>query len=792
MNEGRPAPRDSGVYDAFISYSHAVDNKLAPALQRGLQRFAKTWYRVRALRIFRDETGLSANPHLWSSIVQALDSSEHFVLLASPDAAQSPWVAREVEHWCTAKSSERMLIALTEGEVHWDPAAGDFDWQRTTALPDVLRGRFAEEPRWIDLRWARTETDLSLSHPAFRDAVAEIAAPLHGRPKEELASEEVRQHRRTVRIARSAAALLVVLTAASIAAGLLALDARDQARQQLAVAQSSALAGQANADYTSQLDRGLLLALEAYRISPTAQARASLVQGLEDSAGVVRFLHLPGAVDSIAFSPSGRTLAVGVHALPYRVERFSVASGRQVGRPLLDHYGPDSLAFSPDGKDLAADDCSGVALRFDLATAKPVGHALLLRLPSCAVQGLAFAAGGRQLIASDSFGNVFRWDIASGRPLSTVNGRNYSDPNAEGAAISPDRREIATGGRQLTVWRPGGGVVGSPLNSYAGGGPLITSAAFAPRGGDVAAGTFVGTVLRWNPTAGRFAGPPLGGFVDPAAVTSSVAFSPDGRLVAAGDSSGTVTIFDVARSLLGSRTAPALTIPVSSQSCFSRSRNRTVSVVGCDRCGVPTECLYAYAPGRHMVAVGDITGNVKLYDVRTRQAVARLAVARTASGYSSIDALSFSPDGRTLAAMSASVGASRSEALWNAFGNNPVTDTLGTLYSKSLVRAGSQSVTLWDVSSGTQLGSPLDAAAGLGRAVRFGADGHSLTAYASRYRSGTRWPGGTVTWRPLPLGGGIDAIRARICSVAGRNLTLTEWREFVPGRAYRKLCPQWP
>jgi hypothetical protein len=37
-------------YDAFISYSHALDGKLAPTLQRELERFAKPWNRGRALR----------------------------------------------------------------------------------------------------------------------------------------------------------------------------------------------------------------------------------------------------------------------------------------------------------------------------------------------------------------------------------------------------------------------------------------------------------------------------------------------------------------------------------------------------------------------------------------------------------------------------------------------------------------------------------------------------------------------------------------------------------------------
>ena len=72
------------AYDTFISYSHSADGKLAPAVQTGLQRLARPWWRLRALRIFRDETGLSVNPHLWGSIAGALDESKWFVLLASP------------------------------------------------------------------------------------------------------------------------------------------------------------------------------------------------------------------------------------------------------------------------------------------------------------------------------------------------------------------------------------------------------------------------------------------------------------------------------------------------------------------------------------------------------------------------------------------------------------------------------------------------------------------------------------------------------------------------------------
>src|SRR3954468_14796270 len=115
-------------YKAFISYSHAADDQLAPALQSALHKFAKPFYRLRAIRIFRDKTSLHLTPELWPMIQAALQQSEYFILLASPDAAQSHWVQMEVGEWLKLKngSVERLLIVQTEGEIGWDDAANDF------------------------------------------------------------------------------------------------------------------------------------------------------------------------------------------------------------------------------------------------------------------------------------------------------------------------------------------------------------------------------------------------------------------------------------------------------------------------------------------------------------------------------------------------------------------------------------------------------------------------------------------------------------------------------------------
>ena len=138
-----------------------------------------------------------------------------------------------------------MLIVLTDGELVWDGTARDFDWKQTTALSSDLREKFEEEPLYVDLSWAKTEDDLSLRHSQFRGAVLDVAAPLHGKPKDELDGDDVRQHRRAKRLAWSAVIGLVILTISSIAAAFIAIQQRDLANKRSKIALSRQLAAQA-------------------------------------------------------------------------------------------------------------------------------------------------------------------------------------------------------------------------------------------------------------------------------------------------------------------------------------------------------------------------------------------------------------------------------------------------------------------------------------------------------------------------------------------------------------------
>ncbi|MGO8787163.1 MAG: toll/interleukin-1 receptor domain-containing protein [Terriglobia bacterium] len=206
-------------YEAFISYSHVADGNLAPQLQSALHGFAKPWYRLRAIRVFRDKTSLSATPSLWPSIEAALRNSKFLLFLASPDAAKSHWVNKEIETFLQLAGPKRLLIVLTEGELEWNEATADFDWRRTNAFPQLGRPVFEEEPLWVDLRALRGAESVSLRNPDFRDAVARLSSAVRDIPTDQLIGEDIRQHRKTMRLLWSALALFAVLAGGLALAG---------------------------------------------------------------------------------------------------------------------------------------------------------------------------------------------------------------------------------------------------------------------------------------------------------------------------------------------------------------------------------------------------------------------------------------------------------------------------------------------------------------------------------------------------------------------------------------------
>ncbi|MFJ9847402.1 toll/interleukin-1 receptor domain-containing protein [Kitasatospora sp. NPDC101155] len=304
--------------DVFISYSHKSDIAVAEALEDGLRGVARTWWTFRpGAKVFRDTTSLAASSDLGGAIKEALASSRYFIYLASPAAAQSKWVREEISYWREHHSMDTFLIGLSDGSIEWDRDRGDFDWERTTALPRELSGVFRAEPLWVDLRKNRQAATFSMAPGStFRDAVVTLAAPLHGVSKDELDSKDLQLQRRAARVRRAMVSGLCVLLAIALTAGVIAwLNANEAVRQRnlaqerATIATARLLAATAVNDSPDDSARAQLLAGEAYRLRDDPQTIAALFQTVNDNPNLVRQHTLAAPVSALAAAAGGMALA---------------------------------------------------------------------------------------------------------------------------------------------------------------------------------------------------------------------------------------------------------------------------------------------------------------------------------------------------------------------------------------------------------------------------------------------------------------------------------------------------
>jgi len=116
-----------------------------------------------------------------------------------------------------------------------------------------------------------------------------------------------------------------------------------------------------------------------------------------------------GAVKSIAFSPDGKTLAAGT--AQRTVKLWDVAIGQEVCT--LSGHGLEvwGVAFSPDGKTLASGSLDHTVKLWDAATGQEVrtlsGHTHF-------VYSVAFSPDGKTLASGSRDGMIKLWDVATG------------------------------------------------------------------------------------------------------------------------------------------------------------------------------------------------------------------------------------------------------------------------------------------------------------------------------------------------------------------------------------------
>ena len=524
---GRGARGLDMPYDAFISYSHAADDALAPAIRHGLQMLARPWNRRRALEVFRDDTGLAVSPGLWTSICAALDQSEHFVLLASPGAAESVWVNREIDYWLESHPVDRLLPVVTDGAWIWN-STGDFDWDRSTAVPPALRGIFGEEPRHLDLQWARTDTELNLRNSRFREAIAQLAAPMHAMTPQDLESADVANYKHVVRLRRAVIVALTVLLVLVSIAGLFAVqNARDARRAQASADQSArdaeeqadrALAGrllvQADALRNRQKTLSLLLTVEASLLTPD-QGYTSLVDGLRTAPGLMKILDYPAPVDPR--QPNALAASGDVLAAPTRsgdVQQIDLRDGQRIGDVLDDGdlypKSPSEMVYSRTGALGVRYTCSNRVLCDREASRRT----LLYVWDVAATTGRAmpnsddhedpvFSTDGRYLAAYTRTGRVTVWDTRT-RPPAIAASRQVSGANPTDLTFSPDAKTLALtvgGGSQVYLLRVPDGLSSSRVHNM----PAGTHALQVLLGKDrrLLTRDESGRVALWNPETGK-------------------------------------------------------------------------------------------------------------------------------------------------------------------------------------------------------------------------------------------------------------------------------------------------
>jgi WD40 repeat protein/tRNA A-37 threonylcarbamoyl transferase component Bud32 len=422
---------------------------------------------------------------------------------------------------------------------------------------------------------------------------------------------------------------------------------------------------------------------------------------LWDTARRQELLTLPrlrGRVLSLAFSPDGKTLALGssgglVHLWDVSARRErAVCSG---------HKGPlFAVAFAPDGKTLATGSWDGTTRLWQAATGKGL---ITLRGHREPVFTVAFAPGGGTL-ASGGFDQTVRlWDAATGEERGNIHGHRAA---VVSLAFAPGGEALATGSWDGTVklWDParrqewealrqeGGddchGVAFTPDSktlaleapngvklwdlvgwreraTLPGDLRKVWSLAFAPDGRTLAASTLQreGTVTLWDVAAGR----------ERAALSGDhgrnwvLAFAPDGKRLATAADDGTVTLWDAAEGrplfLLepgtGDKARYVAFTPdgkAVAASCYLRGKHRSALkfwdvATGRLRSTLEGHGHYiewvAFAPAGQVFATGSWDRTVKLWDAATGRELATL------KGHGNIVVHgSFSPDGKTLATAS--------------------------------------------------------------------------------------------------------------------------------------------
>jgi RNA polymerase sigma factor (sigma-70 family) len=416
----------------------------------------------------------------------------------------------------------------------------------------------------------------------------------------------------------------------------------------------------------------------------------ALPDGAIARLGTVRWRH-GFFVYALAYSPDGKKIAaVGVGRA---ITLWDSATGKEIRQSPNDSLS-QALAFSPDGRILATTGNPSICRLWDVATGKELRQLKGHRNSLCSV---AFAPDGKTLATSSDDGTARIWDASSGKELHCL---NCKQGNRNVASYSPDGKLLATGGEEGTIrlWDPATGKEQRRLEGHK---KAVWYLVFSPDGKHLASSSEDGAIRLWDLATGW----PICVFEDkPPGFRAPLAFSPDGTLLAFGRWDGTIHLCDVKN--------------------------------GGDKrhwhAGAFSVLAIAFSPDGKTLAAGTAwDGGIRRWDVATGQ-------ERHPSGehHGFVDFVRFSADGASLL----SLGRDRSLLHWDLATSRPqrLLSWTGKHYSGAALSPDGNTVVvsgwpdahlrLWDVRTGKPgrgLGKPRD---GVFWAIAFSPDGRLVAS----------------------------------------------------------------
>jgi WD40 repeat protein len=282
-----------------------------------------------------------------------------------------------------------------------------------------------------------------------------------------------------------------------------------------------------------------------------------------------------------------------------------------------------SVAFSPNGQQLAVADCNGGIRLWDVTTGR---SQITLRAHETWIWSIAFSPDGQWLASASDDNTAKVWNVATGTCLRTLKGHTQA---VLAVAFSPDGEWLATSSDDLTIrlWNICGS--GAHDHRWIAHDRRVWSLAFAPDGQTLASSSEDHTVKLWNWQT-KTCQQTLVGHSD---WVKGIAFHPNGQLMATGSHDQTIKLWDgqtgqCLKTLVGhSNAITAVVFSADGRQLVSSSHDHMLRVwdVATGRCGKVlqghTNRLWSVAihPDGRRIASGGDDHAVKLWDARTGQ-----------------------------------------------------------------------------------------------------------------------------------------------------------------------------